>query len=68
MKFTLFFAFVLAVPAAIASVIPKATLATRATISPNGVYTITNVKATNLVVDLSAGDNKSSKSSPTDRK
>ena len=62
MKFTLIFAAVLAVPAAIASVIPRPTLATRASISPNGIYKITNGKATNIVVDLSAGDNKSSKS------
>lgn len=62
MKFTSIIFSLLAIPAAIASVLPR-NLVSRADISDNKTYTITNGFSTGIVVDLSAGDNKSSKSS-----
>jgi hypothetical protein len=61
MIFTRSLCFVLAIPLALASAVPRYRLAARDTIESNKNYTITNVKANNLVVDVSGGDNKTSK-------
>ncbi|KZP12696.1 carbohydrate-binding module family 13 protein [Athelia psychrophila] len=58
MKFTSIIVSLLAIPAAIAAILPR-NLVSRADITPNKTYTITNGFATGIVVDLSGGDNKS---------
>jgi len=57
MKFTQILVSLIALPAVFASVLPRRPLAARE-ISHNATYKITNVKASKIVVDLSAGDNK----------
>ncbi|KAF7986775.1 hypothetical protein HWV62_20376 [Athelia sp. TMB] len=59
MKFTSVIVALLALPAALASAIPRTTVAKRATIETNGTYKITSAFAPSVVIDLSAGDNKS---------
>jgi len=49
----------LALPLALVSAMPRALLATRDNIQSGGNYTITNVKAAGLAVDISAADNTS---------
>lgn len=56
MIFTSCLFFLLALPLALASAIPRSHLVTRDTISSGQTYKITNVKS-GTVVDLSAGDN-----------
>ncbi|KZP12731.1 carbohydrate-binding module family 13 protein [Athelia psychrophila] len=58
MKFTSIIVSLLAIPAALASALPR-NLVSRDTIVDNKTYKITNGKATGIVVDLSAGDNTS---------
>src|ERR1700683_3253687 len=60
MIFTSCLFFLLALPLALASAIPRSHLVTRDTISSGQTYKITNAKS-GTVVDLSAGDNTTSK-------
>lgn len=60
MIFTQYLIFLFALPLVLASAIPKAHLATRDNIQSGETYTITNVR-TGTAVDLSGGDNRSSK-------